>query len=56
MMLTGSVSEETCRGYLSAEEIHVHCLIPIGVPDGWPHRRERKPLSELLLREGALIA
>jgi nitroreductase len=52
VMITGSVSSDTVRKFFKVPKRYsINCLIPIGVPDSWPEKRARKPLSELVFYE-----
>ncbi len=52
VMITGSVSRETTREFFKVPERYaINSLIPIGVPEAWPEKRERRPLSDLIFRE-----
>ena len=52
VMITGSVSADTIRKFFKVPKRYsINCLIPIGVPDSWPERRERRSLSELVFYE-----
>ena len=52
VMITGSVSADTVRMFFKVPSRYlINCLIPIGVPDSWPVKRERRPLSELVFHE-----
>ncbi len=52
VMITGSVSRETLREFFKIPARYaVNSLIPIGVPESWPQKRERRPLSELVFNE-----
>ena len=52
VMITGSVSAETLRGFFKIPKRYaVICLIPIGVPESWPEKRGRRPLSEFVFHE-----
>ena len=49
VMITGSVSAETVRKFFRVPKRYsINCLIPIGVPEVWPERRARKPLTDLV--------
>jgi len=49
VMITGSVSAETVRKFFRVPKRYsINCLIPIGVPEAWPKRRARKPLTDLV--------
>ena len=49
VMITGSVSAETVRKFFRVPKRYsINCLIPIGVPEAWPERRARKPLTDLV--------
>jgi len=49
---TDSVPEELCTRHFSIPETYSRtCMIPVGVPESWPSRRERKPLEELVFYE-----
>ncbi len=52
VMITGSVSADTVRKFFKVPKRYsINCLIPIGVPDSWPDKRERRPLSEVVFYE-----
>jgi nitroreductase len=52
VMITGSVSADTVRMFFKVPRRYsINCLIPIGVPDSWPVKRERRPLSEFVFHE-----
>lgn len=52
VMITGSVSADTVRKFFKVPKRYsINCLIPIGVPDSWPEKRERRPLSEVVFYE-----
>jgi nitroreductase len=52
VMITGSVSADTVRGFFKVPGRYlINCLIPIGVPDSWPVKRERRPLSAFVFHE-----
>ncbi len=52
VMITGSVSAETVRRFFRVPRRYsINCLIPIGVPESWPEKRDRKPLAELVFYE-----
>jgi nitroreductase len=52
VMITGSVSADTVRLFFKVPRRYsINCLIPIGVPDSWPVKRERRPLSEFVFHE-----
>ncbi len=52
VMITGSVSADTVRRFFKVPRRYsINCLIPIGVPDSWPVKRERRPLSEFVFHE-----
>jgi len=52
VMITGSVSANTLREFFEIPRRYViNCLIPIGVPDSWPSKRDRRPLSEFVFKE-----
>jgi hypothetical protein len=43
------VSAETLRKFFRVPKRYsINCLIPIGVPEAWPERRARKPLTDLV--------
>jgi nitroreductase len=49
VMITGSVSADTIRKFFKVPKRYsINCLIPIGVPDSWPEKKARRPLSELV--------
>jgi nitroreductase len=49
---TDSVPEDLCIRHLDIPEKYSRtCVIPIGIPESWPDRRERLPLDELVFRE-----
>ena len=49
---TDSVPEKLCMRHFSIPETYSRtCMIPVGVPESWPSRRERKPLEELVFYE-----
>jgi nitroreductase len=52
VMITGSVSADTVRKFFKVPKRYsINCLIPIGVPDSWPEKRVRRPLSEVVFYE-----
>jgi len=52
VMITGSVSADTMRKFFKIPKRYsINCLIPIGVPDSWPEKKGRRPLSELIFYE-----
>jgi len=52
VMITGSVSADTVRRFFKVPSRYmINCLIPIGVPESWPVKRERRPLSEFVFHE-----
>jgi nitroreductase len=52
VMITGSVSAETIRNFFKVPKRYaINCLIPIGVPDSWPEKKGRRPLSEFVFHE-----
>jgi nitroreductase len=52
VMITGSVSASTVRKFFKVPKRYsINCLIPIGVPESWPEKKERKPLSEVVFYE-----
>jgi len=52
VMITGSVSANTIRNFFKVPKRYsINCLIPIGVPDSWPVKKVRRPLSELVFYE-----
>ena len=52
VMITGSVSANTLRNFFKVPKRYsINCLIPIGVPDSWPVKKVRRPLSELVFYE-----
>jgi len=52
VMITGSVSADTIRNFFKIPKRYsINCLIPIGVPDSWPEKKVRRPLSELVFYE-----
>ena len=52
VMITGSVSADTIRRFFRVPKRYsINCLIPIGIPDSWPEKRERRPLSEFVFYE-----
>jgi nitroreductase len=52
VMITGSVSADTLRNFFKIPKRYsINCLIPIGVPDSWPEKKMRRPLSELVFYE-----
>ena len=49
---TDSIPEDLCMRHLDIPEKYSRtCVIPIGVPESWPDRRDRLPLDELVFRE-----
>jgi nitroreductase len=49
---TDSVPEDLCMRHLDIPEKYSRtCVIPIGVPESWPDRRDRLPLDELVFHE-----
>jgi nitroreductase len=49
---TDSVPEDLCMRHLDIPEKYSRtCIIPIGVPESWPDRRDRLPLDELVFHE-----
>ena len=52
VMITGSVSASTLREFFEVPKRYsINCLILIGVPESWPEKRERRPLSEFVFNE-----
>jgi len=52
VMITGSVSAKTVREFFKVPTRYViNCLIPIGVPENWPEKRGRRPLTDLIFNE-----
>lgn len=49
---TDSVPEELCmKNFDIPEKYSRTCMIPVGVPESWPERRNRLPLDELVFYE-----
>jgi len=49
---TDSIPEDLCMRHLDIPERYSRtCIIPVGIPESWPDRRERLPLSELVFHE-----
>ena len=49
---TDSIPEDLCMRHLDIPERYSRtCIIPIGVPESWPDRRDRLPLDELVFHE-----
>ena len=49
---TDSIPEDLCMRHLGIPERYSRtCVIPVGVPESWPDRRERLPLNELVFYE-----
>jgi nitroreductase len=49
---TDSVPVDLCMKHFNIPEKYSRtCMIPVGVPESWPERRERLPLSELVFYE-----
>jgi 5,6-dimethylbenzimidazole synthase len=52
VMITGSVSAETVRRFFKVPlRYSINCLIPIGVPEYWPVKKDRRRLSEFVFYE-----
>jgi nitroreductase len=52
VMITGSVSADTLRRFFRVPKRYsIICVIPIGVPESWPEKRGRRPLSEFVFYE-----
>jgi nitroreductase len=49
---TDSVPEDLCMKHLNIPEKYSRtCIIPIGIPERWPDKRDRLPLDELVFHE-----
>ncbi len=49
---TDSIPEEQCMRHLDIPERYSRtCIIPVGVPESWPDKRDRLPLNELVFYE-----
>ena len=49
---TDSIPEDLCMRHLDIPEKYSRtCVIPVGVPESWPDRRDRLPLDELVFYE-----
>ena len=49
---TDSIPEVLCRKHFNIPEKYSRtCIIPIGTPEKWPQKSQRKPLNELIFYE-----
>jgi len=49
---TDSIPEDLCMKHLDIPEKYSRtCIIPIGIPESWPDKRDRLPLDELVFHE-----
>jgi len=49
---TDSIPEDLCMEHFDIPEKYSRtCIIPVGVPESWPDRRDRLPLNELVFLE-----
>jgi len=49
---TDSIPEDLCMEHFDIPERYSRtCIIPVGIPESWPDRRERLPLDELVFYE-----
>ena len=47
-----SIPEELCRKHFNIPEKYSRtCIIPIGTPNEWPQKSQRKPLDQLIFHE-----
>ncbi len=49
---TDSIPEDICMRHLDIPEKYSRtCIIPLGIPESWPDKRDRLPLNELVFYE-----